>query len=119
MTNMADDDQDARIRVQRDSGFKDLNVAFDKHAHSLNKAAREVQFHFTLVPIDVKAVKGLSEQYKSIVDSVSSVFERIVDLSEGTPPRRLSPILDVLISILASLCQRLVPKFVKVEVMLA
>ena len=86
---MADDDQDARIRVQRDSAIKDLNVAFHKHARSLNKVAREVQVHFTSDPIDVKAVQGLSEQYKSIVDNVSNVFERIVDLSEGVPPEEV------------------------------
>ena len=55
---MADDDQDARIRVQRDSAIKDLNAVFDKHARFLNKVAREVQVHFNSDPVDVKAVQG-------------------------------------------------------------
>ena len=59
---MADDDQDAQIRVQRDSAIKDLNTVFDKHARSLNKVAREVQIHFTSDPVDAKAVQGLSEE---------------------------------------------------------
>ena len=83
---MAEDDQGARTRVQRESAIKDLSAVFDKHARSLNKVAREVQLHLTSDSIDVKSVQGLSENYKSIVDSVSNVFERIVDLSEGTPP---------------------------------
>ena len=84
---MADDDQDARTRVQRDSAIKDLSAVFEKHARSLNKVAREIQLHLTSDSIDVKSVQVLSENYKSIVDSVSNVFERIVDLSEGTPLR--------------------------------
>ena len=86
---MADGDEAVRIRVQREAAIKDLNAVFDKHARSLNKVAREVQVHFTSDPIDVKAVQGLSEQYKSIVDTISNVFERIVDLSEGTPPEEV------------------------------
>ena len=86
---MADDDHGARTRVQREAAIKDLCTVFDKHARSLNKVAREIQLHLNSDSIDVKAVQGLSEQYKSIVDSVSSVFERIVDLSEGTPPEEV------------------------------
>ena len=87
---MADDDQDARTRVQRESALKDLSAVFDKHARSLNKVARKVQVHLTSDSIDVKAVQGLSEQYETIVESISNVFERIVDLSEGAPPEVLS-----------------------------
>ena len=86
---MADDDQGARTQVQRKAAIKDLSAVFDKHARSLNKVAREIQLHLNSDSIDVKAVQGLFEQYKSIVDSVSSVFERIVDLSEGTPPEEV------------------------------
>ena len=86
---MADDDQDARIRVQRDSAIKDLNTVFHKHARYLNKVAREVQIHFTSDPVDAKAVQGLSEEYKSIVDTISNVFERIVDLSDGATPEEV------------------------------
>ena len=82
---MADDDQGARTRVQREAAVKDLCTAFDKHARSLNKASRKVQLHLTSDSIDGQAVQGLSEQYESIVDSISNVFERIVDLSEGAP----------------------------------
>ena len=86
---MADEDAEVRTRVQRQAAIKDLNAVFDKHARSLNKVAREVQFHFTSVPIDVKAVQGLAEEYKSIVDTISNIFERIVDLSEGVPPEEV------------------------------
>ena len=86
---MADEDAEVRTRVQREAAIKDLNAVFDKHARSLNKVAREVQFHFTSVPIDVKAVQGLAEEYKSIVDTIANVFERIVDLSEGLPPQEV------------------------------
>ena len=86
---MADEDAEVRTRVQREAAIKDLTTVFDKHARSLNKAAREVQFHFTSVPIDVKAVQGLAEEYKSIVDTIANVFERIVDLSESTPPEEV------------------------------
>ena len=55
---MADDDQDARTRVQRDSAIKDLSAVFDKHARSLNRAAREIQLHLNSDSIDVKAVQG-------------------------------------------------------------
>ena len=86
---MADEDAEVRTRVQREAAVKDLNAVFDKHARSLNKVAREVQFHFTSVSIDVKAVQGLAEEYKSIVDTIANVFERIVDLSEGVPPEEV------------------------------
>ena len=86
MDYQSSDDQDARTRVQREAAIKDLCTVFDKHARSLNKVSRKVQLHLTFDSIDVKAVQGLSEQYESIVDSISNVFERIVDLSEGTPP---------------------------------
>ena len=63
---------------------------FDKHARSLNKVAREVQIHFNSDPVDAKAVQGLCEKYKKfIVDTISNVFERIVDLSEGEPPEEV------------------------------
>ena len=55
---MADDDQGARTRVQREAAIKDLSAVFDKHARSLNKVAREIQLHLTSDSIDVKAVKG-------------------------------------------------------------
>ena len=87
---MADEDAaKVRTRVQREAAIKDLNAVFDKHARSLNKVAREVQFYFISNPIDVKAVQGLAEEYKSIVDTISNIFERIVDLSEGVPPKIL------------------------------
>ena len=86
---MADDDQDARTRVQRESALKDLSAVFDKHARSLNKVARKVQVHLTSDSIDVKAVQGLFEQYETIVKSIFNVFERIVDLSEGAPPEEV------------------------------
>ena len=86
---MADDDQDARIKVQRDSAIKDLNAVYDKHARSPNKVALKVQVQFTSDPVDAKAVQGLSEEYKSIVDTISNVFERNVDLSEGAPPEEV------------------------------
>ena len=53
---MADDDQSARTRVQRDSAIKDLCTVFDKHARSLNKVAREIQLHLNSDSIDVRAV---------------------------------------------------------------
>ena len=34
---MADDDQGARTREQREAAIKDLSAVFDKHARSLNK----------------------------------------------------------------------------------
>ena len=86
---MADEDAEVRTRVQREAAIKDLSAVFDKHGRSLSKVAREVQVHLTSDSIDVKAVQGLSEHYKSIVDNISNVFERIVDLSEGAPPEEI------------------------------
>ena len=86
---MADDDQDAPTRIQRESALKDLSAVFDKHACSLNKAARKIQVHLNSDSINVKAVQGLSEQYETIVESFSKVFERIVDLSEGATPEEV------------------------------
>ena len=76
---MADVDAEVRSRVQREAAVKDLCTVFDKHARSLNKVARKIQLHLISDSIDVKAVQGLSEQYKSIVNSVSNVFKRIVE----------------------------------------
>ena len=86
---MDDDDQGVRTRVQREAAIKDLSAVFDKHARSLNKVSRKVQLHLTSDSIDVKAVQGLSEQYETIVESFSNIFERIVYLSEGAPPEEV------------------------------
>ena len=82
---MADDDQGARTRVQLESAIKDLNAVFDKHARSLNKVARKVQVHLTSDSIDVKAVQGLSERYKSIFDSVSMFSNELLSCQKAHP----------------------------------
>ena len=86
---MADGDAEVITRVQREAAIKDISAVIDKHARSLNKVSRKVQLHLTSDSIDVKAVQVLSEQYESIVDSISNVFKRIVDLSEGAPPEEV------------------------------
>ena len=87
---MADGDAEARTRAQREAAIKDSTSVFDKHVRSLNKVARKIQGHFTSgSDVDVEAVQDLSKQYESIVDSISDVFEKIVDLSLDSPPEEV------------------------------
>ena len=88
-TNMADDDQSAWTRVQREAALKDLCTVFDKHVRSLNKVARKTQVYLSSDSIDISTAQGFSQQYESVVENISEVFERIVDLSLGSSPEKL------------------------------
>ena len=59
---MADGDAEVRNRVQCKAAIENLCTVFDKHARSLNKTSCKVKLYLTSDSIDIKAVKGLSEQ---------------------------------------------------------
>ena len=84
---MADGDTEIRTRVQHEAAIKDLCTVFDKHVRSLNKVARKTQVYLSSDSIDITTAQGFSQQYESVVENISEVFERIVDLSLGFPPQ--------------------------------
>ena len=68
---MADDDQSARTRVQREAAIKDLCTVCDKHVRSLNKVARKTQVYLSTDSIDITTAQGFSQQYESVVENIS------------------------------------------------
>ena len=86
---MADGDTEVRTRVQHEAAIKDLCTVFYKHVRSLNKVARKTQVYLSSDSIDITTAQGFSQQYESVVENISEVFERIVDLSLGSPPEKL------------------------------
>ena len=88
-TEIADGDAEVRTGVQREAEIKDLCTVSDKHVRSLKKVARKTQVYFSSDSIDIRTAQSFSEQYESVVKNIFKVFERIVDLSLGSPPEKL------------------------------
>ena len=86
---MAEDESETRTRLQRETTLKEASTLFDKHVRSLNKVARKIQVYLSSDSVDIRSVQGFSQQYESIVENISDFFERIVDLSLGSPPEKL------------------------------
>ena len=75
---MAEDETETRTRLQRETALKEASTLFDKHVRSFNKVARKIQVYLSSDSVDIRSVQGFSQQYESIVENISDVFERIV-----------------------------------------
>ena len=94
---MTDSDQEAaRTRAQRETAIKETSALFDKHVRTLNKVARKVQVILSASSVDIKAVQGHLFEYESICEAISDVFERIVEISSGSPPENVSSKFDLI-----------------------
>ena len=87
---MADDDQDAQTRAQREAALKDRVSVFNKISRNLNKINREIHSVFEDPDFDPNELKEYSDKYKSFLEELSDVYDRILELSFDSPPPKVA-----------------------------
>ena len=85
-------DEAARTRAKREASLKETISAFDHRVHSLNKLTRKVHFASVSSSVDPKELEGLKFDYESLLEYISKYYERISDLSFGSPPQNVADV---------------------------
>ena len=85
-------DELSRTRAKREASLKETISAFDHRVHSLNKLTRKVRFASVRSSVDPKELEGLGFDYESLLEDISKCYERISDLSFGSPPQNVADV---------------------------
>ena len=85
-------DELTKTRAKREASLKETISAFDHRVHSLNKLTRKVRFASVRSSVDPKELEGLGFDYESLLEDISKCYERISDLSFGSPPQNVADV---------------------------
>ena len=83
---MAEADQDIRTRGDRDAAVKETVLEFNKVARGVNRIIQEINFASANPNVEVDELLHYSNRYKSILNELSSLYDRICELSLDCTP---------------------------------
>ena len=81
---MAETDQEAGKRAQREASLKEGIAVFNQHIRNINKVTRRI--HSISADDNVGAINELKDyatEYESILEELSSVYDNICELAFG------------------------------------
>ena len=91
---MAESDE-IRTRGDRDAAVKEAVFEFNKLARSVNRVIQEINFASANPNVEVDELLHYSGRYKSILNELSSLYDRICELSlDSTPPPKVVEVFD-------------------------
>ena len=92
---MAESDQEIRTRGDRDAAVKETVLEFNKVARGVNRVIQEINFASANPNVEVDELLHYSERYKSILIELSSLYDRICELSlDSTPPPKVVEVFE-------------------------
>ena len=92
---MAESDQEIRTRGERDAAIKESTLEFNKLARSVNRVIQEINFASVRPNVEVDELVHYSERYKSTLIELSSLYDRICELSlDCTPPPKVVEVFE-------------------------
>ena len=92
---MAEADQEIRTRGDRDAAVKESVFEFNKVARGVNRIIQEINFASANPNVEVNELLHYSERYKSILIELSSLYDRICELSlDSTPPPKVVEVFE-------------------------
>ena len=92
---MAESDQEIRTRGERDAAIKESTLEFNKLARSVNRVIQEINFASVRSNVEVDELVHYSERYKSTLIELSSLYDRICQLSlDCTPPPKVVEVFE-------------------------
>ena len=92
---MAESDQEIRTRGERDAAIKESTLEFNKLARSVNRVIQEINFASVRPNVEVDELVHYSERYKSTLIKLSSLYDRICELSlDCTPPPKVVEVFE-------------------------
>ena len=91
---MAESDE-IRTRGDRDAAVKEAVFEFNKLARNINRVVQEFNFSAAKPNVEVDELLHYSERYKSTLIELSSLYDRICELSlDCTPPPKVVEVFE-------------------------
>ena len=92
---MAESDQEIRTRGERDAAIKESTLEFNKLARSVNRVIQEINFASARPNVEVNELVHYTERYRSTLIELSSLYDRICELSlDSTPPPKVVEVFE-------------------------
>ena len=79
------DSDEIRTRGDRDAAVKEAVIEFNKVARGVNRIIQEINFASANPNVEVDELLHYSERYKSTLIELSSLYDRICELSLDLP----------------------------------
>ena len=86
---MADEDQETRTRAQREAALKEFVSVFNKVVRNLNKITRSIHAVSEDPDFNPNELKDHSNEYKSTLEELSNVYDKILEVSFDSPPEKV------------------------------
>ena len=86
---MADDDQDARTRAQREAALKDGLALFNQHTRNINKTTRRIHAASSRDLVDTNELQDCIAEYETILERLSTVYDQVCELAFDSPPQKV------------------------------
>ena len=86
---MADEDQETRTRAQREVALKESVSIFNKVVRNLNKITRSIHAVSEDPDFNPNELKDHSNEYKSTLEELSNVYDKILEVSFDSPPEKV------------------------------
>ena len=89
------DSDEIRTRGDRDAAVKEAVIEFNKVARGVNRIIQEINFASANPNVEVDELLHYSERYKSTLIELSSLYDRICELSlDCTPPPKVVEVFE-------------------------
>ena len=89
------DSDEIRTRGDRDAAVKEAVIEFNKVARGVNRIIQEINFASANPNVEVGELLHYSERYKSTLIELSSLYDRICELSlDCTPPPKVVEVFE-------------------------
>ena len=89
------DSDEIRTRGERDAAIKESTLEFNKLARNINRIVQEFNFSAAKPNVEVDELLHHSERYKSLLSELSSLYDRICELSlDCTPPPKVVEVFE-------------------------
>ena len=92
---MAEAHQEIRTRGDRDAAVKETVLEYNKVSRGVNRIIQEINFASANPNVEVDELLHYSDRYKSILNELSSLYDRICELSlDSTPPPKVVEVFE-------------------------
>ena len=88
-TILAETDQETRTRAQRDASLKEGISVFNQHVRNINKVTRRIYSLSSRANVEANELDDCVNEYESILEDLSSVYDKICGLSFDSPPQKV------------------------------
>ena len=86
---MAEDDQEARTRAQREAALKEGLALFNLHTRNINKTTRRIHSASSRTHVDSNELQDCLAEYETILEELSTVYDQVCELAFDSPPQKV------------------------------